>query len=697
MRTDRRFRLARPVGVATALALVLGALGMPAARAQADPAAKDGRPPREKPKVGVLLNEPRAFQGYTLLFPLQSTKTYLLDMQGRVVRTWESKYTAGQDAYLLENGHLLRAAKLNDNEAFFAGAGSGGRVQEFTWEGQLIWDFKFHNDKQIQHHAITRMPNGNVLLLVWERKTPQEVIDAGLKPEWAKGDVLVDAVVEVQPAGKTGGRVVWEWHVWDHLVQDHDKNKANYGDVAAHPELIDVNFGRESASPFGNLARFVPPPQPKKDDTKKPDGKNDSLDKLKGIGYVGAGGGRRFQGFLPDWTHVNGVSYNPRLDQVMLSTREFSEVWIIDHGTTKAEAAGHVGGRGGKGGDLLYRWGNPRAYRAGTAADQRLFTQHDAHWIPEGLPGAGHMLVFSNGARPDGNYSSVDEVVLPVDAEGRYAHEPGTAFGPDKPAWSYTAPKKTDFFAPLMSGAQRLPNGNTLVCTGFSGTIFEVTPDKETVWKYVAPADSRPGPGGFGPPRGPGGPGFPGGFAAPDRSVQLFPGPLSFFLQLTPEQRKQLEEFEKEASGKLDAMLTDEQRKQLKEAQKNPQPPGPGGPPPELARVLGASVQDKLKLTADQKKQVAELQKEANGTLDKVLKEEQKKQIKDFKEMMRRVFAGGGPPRFGPGGPGGFGPPGGSPLFRAYRYGTDYPGLAGKELKPGKTVEELQPKPPERK
>ncbi|MGC8644373.1 MAG: hypothetical protein ACP5XB_31305, partial [Isosphaeraceae bacterium] len=59
------------------------------------------------------------------------------------------------------------------------------------------------------------------------------------------------------------------------------------------------------------------------------------------------------------------------LDQILLSVHSFSEIWIIDHGTTTAEAATHKGGRSGKGGDLLYRWGNPQAYRAGTAADQQ--------------------------------------------------------------------------------------------------------------------------------------------------------------------------------------------------------------------------------------------------------------------------------------------------------------------------------------
>src|SRR5262249_43204261 len=153
-----------------------------------------------------------------------------------------------------------------------------------------------------------------------------------------------------------------------------------------------------------------------------------------------------------------------------------------------AEAASHRGGRGGKGGDLLYRWGNPRAYRAGTKTDQKLFSQHNAQWIPKGLSGAGNILLFNNGVgRPDGSYSSVDELVVPVDAQGRYPFKPGSACGPDRPIWSYTAPKKGDFFSSFISGAQRLANGNTLICSGANGTIFEVTPGKEVVWKYVNP------------------------------------------------------------------------------------------------------------------------------------------------------------------------------------------------------------------
>lgn len=711
--------------------------------AQAPPDAAPAT--RTPPTVGVVVNEPSAFQGYTLVAPLQSKMTYLVDMQGRVVHSWESRYTAGQDAYLLPNGHLLRSANLGENEAFFAGASQGGRIQEFTWDGELVWDYKFHNEKQIRHHSITPMPNGHVLTNVWERTTPAEYMAAGLKPEFAgTSDVLVDALYEIQPSGKTGGKIVWEWHIWDHLIQDYDATKANYGNVADHPELIDVNFARANGAAFAALARFAGPPQAQTNpaDAKKPDGKkddgqknsdgkkDDALDRLKGLGYVGAAGGIKFAGFLPDWTHGNSVAYNAKFDQVLMSTREFSEIWIIDHSTTAAEAAGHKGGKHGMGGDLLYRWGNPQAYRAGTAKDQRLFNQHDAQWIADGLPGAGHVLVFVNGSgRTEGNYSSADEIVLPVDADGNYERTSGGAFGPQSATRSDTAPRRFEFFAPFMGSAQRLPNGDTLISTGFGGVIFEVTPDKTIVWRYVDPAKATGGMG-IPMPRGPtpGGPGGPGGgvrFTLPPlnpHAIQLLPGFLAFALQLTPEQRKQIDQFETDASGKLEKSLSDEQRDRLKELQKNAGAGGVGGPPnsSDAGQVLSKSIRDKLKLTADQEKIVDEIQKQSTSKLLNLLNDEQKKQLKDMRDLAK-MFAGGGPPAGGPGAPGGPGGPprgpgggpgapgggfrgffgfgggnfnGGTSLFRAYRYGADYAGLAGKHLEPGKTIEDLEGSPP---
>ena len=177
--------------------------------------------------------------------------------------------------------------------------------------------------------------------------------------------------------------------------------------------------------------------------------------------------------------------YNAKLDQIVVSARGNSEIWFIDHSTTAQEALGHSGGKHGKGGDLIYRWGNPAAYKRGTVRDAQLDNQHDAEWIPDGYPGAGHLTIFNNGYNR--GYTSIEEIVPPVDSNGHYIIEPGKPYGPQKPVWHYEAKNRTDFFSSEISGAQRLPNGNTLICAGVIGHLFEITPAGEMVWQYVNP------------------------------------------------------------------------------------------------------------------------------------------------------------------------------------------------------------------
>jgi formylglycine-generating enzyme required for sulfatase activity/phosphatidylethanolamine-binding protein (PEBP) family uncharacterized protein len=384
--------------------------------------------------VGLFRNLPGAYAGYTLFAPKHNTVTYLMDNEGRVVHQWKSAYEPGQSAYLKPNGNLLHTCFTKSRA--FTGGGEGGRVEEYDWDGRLVWEFEYSSDSYLSHHDIAPMPNGNILLLVVEKKTMEQAVAAGFNPELLRdAQLFPDSVIEVQPTYPKGGRIVWEWKVWDHLVQDFDRTKANFGDVAAHPELVDVHCNGRGAPAF--------------------------------------------------WNHMNSIAYNSTLDQVMLSVRGSNEIWLLDHGTTTKEAAGHAGGRHGKGGDLIYRWGNPAAYKRGAVRDKQLVQQHDAQWIPDGYPGAGHITIFNNGY--DRGYSSIEEIVPPVAANGRYIIEGGKAYGPDKPVWHYEAGNRTDFFSSEISGAQRLPNGNTLICAGVVGHLFEITPAGEMVWQYVNP------------------------------------------------------------------------------------------------------------------------------------------------------------------------------------------------------------------
>jgi len=389
-------------------------------------------------QLGLIKNTDKAFPGYTLFAPKHFTKIYLLRNDGQIVNEWESEYEPGQSVYLLPNGNLLHCC-LTKNKAFIGG-GEGGRLEEFDWDGNLVWEYWLSDDKNLMHHDIAPMPNGNILAMVVELKTMEDVQQAGFNPNVMRDRQLFpDYVVEIEKTGPKSGKIVWEWHVWDHLVQDYDRSKDNYGDVAKHPELIDPN-----------------------------------------------GSGRRSKAF---WNHFNSIDYNAELDQIVISVRGNSEIWVVDHSTTTAEAAGHRGGRCGKGGDLLYRWGNPVTYKQGSERDQLLFQQHDAQWIPAGYPGAGNMLIFNNGLGL--GYSSVDEIVMPVDDNGCYRLGASGTYGPDQPVWRYTDPNKETFYSQEISGAHRLPNGNTLICAGVHGTLFEVTPEGETVWEYVNPVTSR--------------------------------------------------------------------------------------------------------------------------------------------------------------------------------------------------------------
>ena len=409
--------------------------------------------------VGLFLNSSYVSEGYVLFAPFRHTETYLIDNEGRLIHSWASDFTPGSSAYLLENGNLLRGANWKTNPKFSGGA--GGRVEEFDWEGNLVWSFEYSGNTFQAHHDFEKLPNGNVLMIAWEVKPGDEAIASGRDPALLPtGELWPDHIIEVRPSLPDGGEIVWKWHAWDHLIQDFDPTKSNYGNVSEHPELLDLNYVH-------------------------PD-------------YAGQS----------DWLHLNAIDYNADLDQIIVSSPFLGEIWIIDHSTTLDEARSHAGGKGGKGGDLLYRWGNPRAYGQGAGEDKQLFFQHDAQWIEPGLRGAGNILIFNNGAdRPDASYSSIYEIESPVRQDGSYEMAPNNPFGPEQSVWSYTAEHETEFYSPFISGAQRLPGGNTLICSGMNGTFFEVTEPGETVWKYVNPVvdtgplawnDSIPPVSGFG-------------------------------------------------------------------------------------------------------------------------------------------------------------------------------------------------------
>ena len=402
--------------------------------------------------------------GYILYAVYASPLVYLLNRKGEVMHQWKSNYGA-MNAYLQDDGSVFIGV-MDPDFPTFGGGGPTGRIQKINWDGKMLLDFELANEKEMLHHDFTIMPNGHILALAYEVLPYETAIAKGRKPEKAHTDgPWFEKVVELEIVDKHHAEVVWEWHLWDHVIQDFDKTKNNFGNPSEHPELIDINLGN------------TPPPLISED----------SLEILRKKGRASDNttvGNRNADVF-----HINAIKYNPQLDQIVLSSPNINEIFIIDHNTTTKEASAHKGGKSGKGGDLLYRWGNPKNYYRGDSTNQQLGGQHDARWVETGFPGEGNLTIFNNNFPPSGPdstaYSAVYEIKPPMDDKGNYILEKDKAYGPEKPSWRYTAENPLDFYSSFVSGAQRMKNGNTFINEGAKGRFFEVTPDGKIVWEYL--------------------------------------------------------------------------------------------------------------------------------------------------------------------------------------------------------------------
>ncbi|MDI1233700.1 MAG: aryl-sulfate sulfotransferase [bacterium] len=373
--------------------------------------------------------------GYVLFSPIRIDTTYLIDRCGKKVHQWASLYSPGLSTYLKPNGHLLRAETYLDT-SFGTAGGRGGFIEEFDWDGNVVWKYKLINDSLCQHHDIHPMPNGNIMVLAWHSISRSRAIALGRDTSnFSINELWGERLIELKPIGTDSAVVVWQWDLFDHIIQDIDVTKPNYGTVSLNPQLVNINYAHD-------LKTF-------------------------------------------DWIHANGFDYNAKLDQIVISCHNLSEIWIIDHSTTTAQAKSHIGGNNNKGGDLLYRWGNPQAYKKGTSLQRKLFKQHNAQWIPGGFKDSGCIMVFNNGWDRDTSYSSIDIITPPlISGNGYNATLP---YLPNTLTWQYKDSIPTNFYSQIISGTQRLANGNTLICSGVQGRFFEVTYKKKIVWEYKVP------------------------------------------------------------------------------------------------------------------------------------------------------------------------------------------------------------------
>ena len=370
----------------------------------------------------LLNNKSLAKEGYILVNESSDDRVYLMEKDSAlIVHEWQLEFGLGNDVELLSDGKLL--ASLGVESPDFSFGGFGGIIQLINPDSSVDWEFTYANEEHIIHHDVEMLPNGNILAIVWDLRSTEELDAIGYLGEEEK--VYTETIIEINTATD---EIVWKWESWDHIVQDTDDSKPRFGIINEHPELININYIdvlRENVEPDGDIM------------------------------------------------HANGFDYDEENDLIYMTINNFSEVWVIDHSTTITQAKTSTGGSYGKGGDLLYRFGNPAAYD-NTFGERLFYNNHFPNLLENDVPGDGNILVYVNG-----NGDSKQSVVYELDIPANFNLQANTSNELDI-IWSYT---REGLYAPRVSGAVRLDNGNTLITSGTSGFI-EVTNDKAVVWEF---------------------------------------------------------------------------------------------------------------------------------------------------------------------------------------------------------------------
>jgi len=418
-------------------------------------------------KTGLQQWDPsKAYNGYTIFTPQQarSAPVYLIDMEGNVINTW----TGQTNASLLENGNMSIGRTERDWDDNIVSSDEG-RCKDYA----KIWNKKLE--------AYT------VICMVGDSYTNEDFWAAG-------GDPTIDYVAE----GKGGkqyaveetdmdGNLVWYWRYIDHSIQDRDAAWPNYVEdgktIADYPNKLDAYWKTDQSHSTGSD-----------------------------------------EGMVYDWHHLNAVDYNEDLGYVAMNSKHWSEFYVVDHEATFVSTAAdfaadpvaalqaNIDAAASDAGDFIYRFGNPSAYQQGEApsfmqqGNQQMWGSHNIEWIKEGRPGFGNFTIFDNGCYdPRGQRSTILEInpyIAGIDGETGepiisdvYVNPPDAGYQPNgisnQVVWSYSSREPNSLQSTNASGTQRLPNGNTFICSSRSGHLFEITPDGEVVWEYVNPMGTQ--------------------------------------------------------------------------------------------------------------------------------------------------------------------------------------------------------------
>jgi hypothetical protein len=429
---------------------------------------------------GVTTYQPdQTWNGYTVLSLLGAPGVAVIDMNGRVVKEWSGySSAAGGPMRVLPNGEVIGAVGNRQ------GRQESMRLVQQDFSGKEIWTLDGQNEIQLtggttdkalrQHHDWQRadFPAGYYSPETRPASTGAATLVLShadrMVPAISERLLQDDHLIEYGADGK----VRWEWYASDHVNE--------LGFSAAARAAIKGGAGA-GTGPAARGAGAGGPPRGGGGGARAGAGPGGGA---RAAGAAGAGGPAPVAAF--DWLHINAATYvgpNKWFDagdrrfapeNVIISSRQASFVAII--------------ARDGK---VVWRMGPDFRETAELQRIGQIIGQHHPHIIPKGLPGAGNLMVFDNGGASGYGF----DTPIATNGYGGLARATSRVLEIDpvkmETVWNYNA---AGFFSTNISGAQRLPNGNTLITEGAGARVFEVTPQRRIVWEFMnATAEGTPG------------------------------------------------------------------------------------------------------------------------------------------------------------------------------------------------------------
>jgi hypothetical protein len=382
--------------------------------------------------TGTTIYDPeRAWSGYTVLSPLGVQAVVVIDMNGNVAKEWRGFVnSAGGPARILPGGLAIAASGSRPPHQ------ESLELIQQDFDGNVIWRFD-------RNEEITRNDGSRVWSARQHHDWQRESLPAGYYSPAATPEIV-------------GGRTLMLTHT--NLIQPNVSNRMLEDD-----RLIEVSWEGDIvwewlASDHIDEMGFL----------------DDARDVIRSAPTFNNGRGSF------DWIHLNSATYvgpnrwfdagDERFapDNIIVSSREASLIAIIDHDD----------------GSIVWRLGPNFNESEATRRIGQIIGQHHPHLIPEGLPGAGNLLVFDNGGSSGYGWANP----LAPNGLGAFKRSNSRVLEIDpmtlELVWSYAGP---GFFSTNISNAQRLPNGNTLITAGAPGRLLEVTADGDIVWEYIYP------------------------------------------------------------------------------------------------------------------------------------------------------------------------------------------------------------------